>query len=494
MRRVLEKAHPRGSLGRERERAVFVGVAAFILFYQLIIPPIVGMADNGDFEYVTKHFQLRPSDHADPDDFFANPDRFFRYVVQTWRFTAKPSTAQFMPTSEILLAAPTILVNHLLSKDGTYDIRLIGGTHALLLLAALYSLWPCLLALPGARRRLVCAILLLVAGDVMYVSYFNSFYTDTAALLFFVLSVAFFVRFMQATGNPTTNGVLILAFLLLFIVAKAQHSFSGIILATLVLLCRGQIAARFGNLRRVVIAGVAIAMLGATLGMLLWIPAKYKSYAVYNVLFGRLVDSGNGRDVLSELGLDPAWASLAGTNAFSANSGLQSPEFAAAFATRATHMKLLGYYVAHPSVAWEMFSEGLAQMARQRPAGFANFAKTEGRAPLQQARSFSSYSSLKVKLLSMHTSIRILHLVVPIACLMVGWVASRLSTGLAYGAACTWLIAFGEILLGSLADVEETTRHLFLANAMLDILWIAAVILLLAVLRRPGVTRRAEGA
>ena len=39
-------------------RKVFVGAAAAILCYQLILPPVVGLADNGDFGKVIGRFDL----------------------------------------------------------------------------------------------------------------------------------------------------------------------------------------------------------------------------------------------------------------------------------------------------------------------------------------------------------------------------------------------------------------------------------------------------
>ena len=40
------------------DRRVFVGTAAAILCYQLILPPVVGLADNGDFVKVIGRFDL----------------------------------------------------------------------------------------------------------------------------------------------------------------------------------------------------------------------------------------------------------------------------------------------------------------------------------------------------------------------------------------------------------------------------------------------------
>jgi len=44
-------------------RQVFVLAAGTILFYQLIIPPVVGLADNGDFVKVIGMFDLHGRDY-----------------------------------------------------------------------------------------------------------------------------------------------------------------------------------------------------------------------------------------------------------------------------------------------------------------------------------------------------------------------------------------------------------------------------------------------
>ena len=40
------------------ERRVFVLAAAAILFYQLILPPVIGIGDNGDFAKIIRRFDL----------------------------------------------------------------------------------------------------------------------------------------------------------------------------------------------------------------------------------------------------------------------------------------------------------------------------------------------------------------------------------------------------------------------------------------------------
>src|SRR5260370_30485241 len=96
-------------------RRVFVGAAAAILCYQLILPPVVGLCENGDFVKVIGRFDLygkvyRPSEFIDTVYEF-HPERHW--------------VGEFY-SSEILLTLPALVLNSLTSKDGTFDLRLMG--------------------------------------------------------------------------------------------------------------------------------------------------------------------------------------------------------------------------------------------------------------------------------------------------------------------------------------------------------------------------------
>ena len=61
-------------------RQIFpVLVAAVILWSQVVVSPIVGLADNGDYTNVTGPLQLVPATAV------TGSERFFDFVIPVWR-------------------------------------------------------------------------------------------------------------------------------------------------------------------------------------------------------------------------------------------------------------------------------------------------------------------------------------------------------------------------------------------------------------------------
>jgi hypothetical protein len=103
-------------------------------------------------------------------------------------------------SSEILLVPPALSLNAMfsaLSRNGTFDVRFMGLVHGLLFLAAFYLFLPLLDATSRTVRWLISGLTLGSFGDVMYVGYLNSFYTDVAALVFLLLSVVLALRVLR---------------------------------------------------------------------------------------------------------------------------------------------------------------------------------------------------------------------------------------------------------------------------------------------------------
>src|SRR5207253_6190135 len=122
-------------------RRVFVGVAAAIVFYQLMLPPVVGLADNGDFGKIIARFDL-----------YAKVHRTYQFIDTVYEFRPAGHWVSGFYSTETLLILPALALNSLLSKDGTFDLRLMGSVHGALFLAALWLFAPLLANKPRPLR------------------------------------------------------------------------------------------------------------------------------------------------------------------------------------------------------------------------------------------------------------------------------------------------------------------------------------------------------
>src|SRR5271154_3425126 len=156
-------------------------VAAGILGFQLFVPPIVGLSDQGDFARIIGRFGYGPEGKTTPiwDAFVKRkyvPDPSFRY----------PTLEQ--PSSEYLFTGSAVLLNKLVSRDGKLDIRLMGLVHVAAFLAAFAYLLK--ETTPIRAAPLVWVAALLILTDVGYAAYWNSFFSEPASCIFLVLLLA----------------------------------------------------------------------------------------------------------------------------------------------------------------------------------------------------------------------------------------------------------------------------------------------------------------
>src|SRR5262245_33824286 len=108
-----------------------VAASAIIVSAQLFVPPIVGLANNGDFGRMMEYAGVRYRTGTTPEQmFFLNIQREFELVKPERSGTGYLS-------SEAGLALAGRFVGQAISRNGLLDIRAVGAVNALVLLAAI---------------------------------------------------------------------------------------------------------------------------------------------------------------------------------------------------------------------------------------------------------------------------------------------------------------------------------------------------------------------
>ena len=204
-------------------------------------------------------------------------------------------------SSDLALIVPALAINRVISKDGQFDIRVMGVVSAAVFLLALWLL----VSAGGGYWALGLAVIFIFC-DAVYTTYFNSFYMDAGALLFLLLGCAAYVRRMP---------VLLLACAMLLAASKTQYAVMGLWLAVL-----------FWWIGRRWMAGAVLATALVTFGFSS--PPDYAAKNAFNVIFTRLVpDSKDPDRTLAELGLDGSYRQWIGQNAYAPDSRLEDPAF-----------------------------------------------------------------------------------------------------------------------------------------------------------------------
>lgn len=421
-------------MGVGKRAAVAVpAIAAALLAWQLMIPPVVGLADNGDFGKVASLFSLVPERAGEE----------FIYIVTQWRVDPAALWDSEFRTTEHLHGAITRLAGG--------DMRWQGVTHGAVMIAAI----TLLAATIGWRALLAIPLLL----DLAYSAYFNSMYMDAASMVWLALSLAAMIggRWWLACAAAV-----------LFFGAKSVHAVPGLLL----------IGAALAH-RRWAIAAIELA---AMLWSVTRVSPEYGGQVMYNLIFTKVAahaSDGDFRRIASRLGVREDELRLKGTTAFDPNAPSHSRPWIIEFAHRIPTSKMLDLYWHEPHLAWRFVASDLREEAhRIRPIHLGNYDRSSGRAPGEKAGGplswWSACRSWQIRIAPWH---------LPVLYAGIGaWIVAR-RRWLTLPA-LLWAMALIEFGISTLADACETSRHLLLFHWLTD-----ALILWFAVTSFPGASR-----
>lgn len=449
----------------DRIVAAAVAAGAAVLTAQLLVRPIVGLADNGDFSKVMFPAGLA---YVEPE-----PDRFFRWAPSKFAFAAPRPDSDGYRTTETMLARAAAAASRLAGAS-LFDIRILGALHAALLLLGLGLGIAAARDLAPAARWTAAILLVLVFTDVAYAAPLNSLYGQAASLVFFLVTAGIAAFAIRRGG---LSGAWLPAYFIstaLFVCSKPQEALQAPLLAAL-----GVGLSLPGRNARRRFAAIALAALLIGLAIVYFraTPRELRRVALYHTVFTELLPNSPdpGAD-LRRLGMPETFARHGGTTAYDERAPLGDPDFRAVL-DRLGYPALARIYLSHPDRAFSVLRRAAWKGARMRPPFFGDLAKEAGRPERAQSRRFALWSDLKFRLRPWTLAI---------------WTA--LLAGGAVAALATWrraaprgrLARVGLLTLCAMASLElavcafadahiELVRHLYVFHAMIDLVFVAAV-------------------
>jgi hypothetical protein len=436
-------------------------LAAVVVLSLVLMPPVIGVADNGDFPKIMGRFSLVPA--AEKSDWF------YKYAHTKYIEDPKSYWNLGFLSSEAALAIVAVRTGQFWAGDHSFDIRFLGILHAALFLAAFWLALPLLRPLPPWRRRALIGLVILFFADVMYVQFYNSFFMDTAAFLFLLLAVVFLLRARYLPFSKLPDGLFFLISSSLFLLAKAQHA--PLCIALVLFACSPPLL--LWPSRRLLSRSVAtISLAGCALFAFFYVPKGYADAPLFTVIFTSILPAAeNPSAELRELGLDDSFLKYRGMQAYDAGSPMKDWNWGYKFVERATYPKLARFYLRHPGRAAQGLIIGLNEASYQRPEYLGNFDKAAGYPPNARSERFAFWSGLKRAIFTDRGLAYLLYFV----CLLLILARFRPADSIGLG-----LMASLALAVGALADAADTTRHLFLFNCILDLTAIGAIASLLA--------------
>ena len=419
-----------------------VVILLFAAVYLFCIPPIVGVADDGDGVRISGPVGL-----DFPREVTAFNDRYGCWLRTKW--TRVPAAPLPHFTTGQIPARIAVNLSRLWNAT-TFDIRWMAGVHLAFMLGIILALLRSVRELPRAAFLIVTVGSVLVCTDSGYIAYFNSFYEESAAFLGLLAFVA--VGLAAATAGKLSGRHLLAITLAagFFAGSKSQNTVLGLVAA-------GWLVLLFRNDRLRYAAAAAGLALACFSGFLVKRAPSAPANLFHAIYFQVLEHSSDPRASLIELGLKPETIVWKGKFFWDAH-----PDATDMYPGKASVLKLMVYYLRHLVVTFRIARDSLIL---SNDVGYlGNYTKESGASCLQRTRAFTGYDRLRSQLASVWFVFPLLAANIAAVCIWRNRIAGLISI-----LAVMAVIAFA---IGSLYDTGPH-KHLFTFNLLFDVLMFA---------------------
>lgn len=160
-----------------------LGVLAVIMTMILLVPPYLGLSNDGSLDNVMLDVGLAPVNPDAENPYFSYYDRLYLIAPNAWRPDTTPALLRM--TVNFAIWMDEVLTGH----DGVFDIRVLAAIYMILYLAALFPLLRGVLSRVRVYSEgLVLAVFsVLVFGDTTIVVRFASLYTQAWELILMIV-------------------------------------------------------------------------------------------------------------------------------------------------------------------------------------------------------------------------------------------------------------------------------------------------------------------
>jgi hypothetical protein len=441
--------------------------AAAILTLELLVAPLIGLANNGDFDRVMGWAGLRylPNGHDE------NPAAWVptRFAIE--RFAYRPTNYL---SSEAPVAALAVLAARMFPTGGVFDIRILGTFHILLLLAALGLLLSACRDLAAATQWIVAGLLVFVFTDVGYAASLNSLYVQSAAVLFGLLTVAVAARSIRLGRWESGPLAVYVALALLFVGSRPQESIQGPVLAAFAV----ALALRSREPPRRMAIRLAVGLCVFSLAYAIQTPRWYRQLALYDLLHLELLPaSPDPSGDLAELGLGSELLRYRGVSPYTTDGRLPDDASAARRIGGFGYGTLARFYLLHPRRLASRLEQAARSAFHLRPLGLGNYAKESGMPRHAMTRRFAWWSDSREALASRAPLWLALFFAGNLAAVSLGYRrASARGRLFRQGLALLIVMTAAEFLVAVFGiSLGDAARHLCVFHALSDLLLIADV-------------------
>ncbi|HEU4391887.1 MAG TPA: hypothetical protein VFV34_29140 [Blastocatellia bacterium] len=344
--------------------------------YQLFIPHVIGVSDNGDFARLFHPAGLEqiPTDHS---------DKYFDYFNVKYRIVARPLEPAQYESSAIFFVRAARWLNIRLLDKGVFDIRVLGAVYLSCFLFGSYLVLVSMRQLKPWCRVTASAVFLFFYSDPPYVAMFNSFYAEAAALVCVVViaGCSLILISRQSRSWAAMAGYFVACAVL--VTAKPMYVPAAVAFAAF-----GVYLSRYLIVKgRYWLSG---ALACGLLAVATWYFEQTPEWLKFNVRYigvfttTLLYSPTPGKD-LEEMELNPEWARYSGSTPYQPDSpALTDPAFRAEFLHRVRPLTVTRFLLTHPARFYKAASNAAGMILTTRPRYAGYYEKVTGKPPLTQ--------------------------------------------------------------------------------------------------------------
>jgi hypothetical protein len=435
--------------------------------YQLFTPPLIGMADNGDFERFLRWRGLRHIATDYQSKYFDNFHAKYRLVP-----AAEEPDWYLSSTSVLITTARWWAIQA--GQQEYFDIRMLAALH---LLVFFFGVWLVLAATRHLSRGLrftLYGLLFLIFTDASYLSYFNSFYSEETALaLLFVSLGSALLIFAQRTSVffPLMTYFAAIALLL---TAKPMYAPLAAFFSALGIYLSSYLERSW----RYWLSGLlSVILCGGAVWYYRQLPQGLHEQNPHIIIFKDLLPhSDTPRQDLMDLGLNPDWAAYNHTSPYQPDSPFHDPAFKNELLAKVSTNKIMLFYLSHPQRLAKLFT-------RCAKRAFTTFLPRRGYYEASAAkprwqRPFGLWSNIRERVIPRNLlSVAIFFATGLGALWLLRQKPSTTFSGLAWLYLLLVCIAGSQFLIAVLAGGGEADleKHLFMFNLSFDLCLVLCV-------------------
>ena len=360
------------------------------LLYQLALPPVIGLADNGDYLRV-----------AGPSGIYHLPTGkglHFDYFQRYYRYD-QPRKQEFV-SAHIYIVKSARLLNTLFGSKYQFDIVYLGILQALILSVGIY-----IILLHLSRLNLLTFILggvyaLFVLTDTTQALFFNSFYTESSGLCSMMILIALIL--VAADSKPSIPKFLLATIFYFGMViflsyVKVQYVILSIPFSIVYLLTIRKMKWPI-QLAAWLIAIIAVAV--SFNGVAKRVPDHMNAANIYNLVFKEFLTwSDDPAQTAKELGISEEYIIYADTVAYNPDSGFNEKPLQG-------QLKWLGrdgtikFLLRHPDCLYYILSRAAPTFWNSRLEYLGDYTSDSGMQPRAQAYKFPLWSEFSGRALN----------------------------------------------------------------------------------------------